>query len=143
MNSPAVSEAGTQSAMGVASASYERCSAVPGFFRAFYDDFFVRSPEAKQRFANTDFDRQNRLLRHAIGLLLIFPGLPPAEPSLLSRIAERHSRRDLDVQPALYAPFIDSLIATVRRHDSEFRPAVEQAWRETLAPGVAYMQARY
>jgi len=55
----------------------------------------------------------------------------------------RHSRRDLDIPPALYAPFIESLIATVQRNDPEFSSAVERAWRETLAPGVAYMQARY
>jgi hemoglobin-like flavoprotein len=147
MSQPAGREAGTQRAMALAKASYERCSATQGFFRAFYDDFFddffARCPEAKPRFASTDFDRQNKLLRHAIGLLLIFPGHPPAEPSVLRRIAERHSRRDLDISPALYAPFLESLIATVRRYDPQCDAAIEQAWRETMGPGVAYMQGSY
>jgi len=34
--------AGTQSAMAVATASYERCSAAPNFFRSFYNDCFAR-----------------------------------------------------------------------------------------------------
>src|SRR2546430_5965583 len=52
--------------------------------------------EAKPRFARTDFERQNKLLRHAFSLLLLFPNEPRTEPGLLTRVAERHSRRDLD-----------------------------------------------
>lgn len=143
MNEPTGGEAGMEAAMELVKRSYERCSIVPGFFRAFYDDFFARCPEAKPRFAQTNFERQTNLLRHAIGLLLIFPSQPPTEPSLLTRVAARHSRRDLNIPPALYSPFIDSLIATARKYDAEFSPAVEQAWRAALAPGVAYMQAKY
>jgi hemoglobin-like flavoprotein len=142
MHEPTGGEA-MEAAVGLARHSYERCSTVPGFFRAFYDDFLARCPEAKPRFAKTDFERQNNLLRHAIGLLLIFPSQSPTELNLLTRVAARHSRRDLDIPPALYSPFIESLIATTRRYDAEFSPAVEQAWRAALAPGVAYMQARY
>jgi hypothetical protein len=65
------------------------------------------------------------------------------EPSILARVAERHSRRDLDVDPALYDPFIDSLIETVGAHDPEFSPDVEGAWRATVASGVAYMRSKY
>jgi hypothetical protein len=143
MTQPARGESGAQAAMRVAKASYERCCADPGFLRAFYDDFFARCPEAKPRFTGTDFERQNKLLRHAFGLLLIFPNQARTERGVLTRVAERHSRRDLDIPAALYAPFIESLIATVRRCDAEFSPAVERAWRETVAPGVAYMQAKY
>ena len=87
--------------------------------------------------------KQNNLLRHAVGLLLIFPNQPPGEPTLLSRLAERHSRRELKIDPAMYAPFIDSLIATVRQFDSEFTPATEAAWRATVRLGVEYMKAKY
>ena len=143
MSQPARGEPGAQAATRVAKASYERCCAEPGFLRAFYDDFFARCPEAKPRFARTDFERQNKLLRHAFSLLLLFPNEPRTEPGLLTRVAERHSRRDLDIPPALFGPFLDSLIATVERCDPKFSPAVERAWRETLAPGVAYMQSKY
>jgi hypothetical protein len=34
-------------------------------------------------------------------------------------------------------------MATVRRYDTEFTPAIEEAWRATLGPGVVYMQGRY
>ncbi len=83
------------------------------------------------------------MLRHAFGLLLSFPAQPDGEPTILSRVAERHSRRDLDVDPALYPLFIDSLIDTVKQYDREFTPAVERAWRTAVARGVEYMQSKH
>jgi hemoglobin-like flavoprotein len=74
---------------------------------------------------------------------LRFPQLPRTELSLVSRLAEHHSRRDLDIPPRLYPLFIDSLMATMRHYDTEFTPAIEKAWRATLGPVVVYMQGRY
>src|SRR5712691_6924907 len=127
----------------VAKASYDRCCAVAHFFEDFYSNFFARCPQAKPMFAHTDFVRQNRLLRHAFGLLLIFPNQPEQEPTILARVAERHSRRELGVDPSLYGAFIDALIDTVRQCDPSFTPAVEAAWRKTVQKGVAYLQAKY
>ena len=127
----------------LAKASYDRCCQAPDFLQTFYRNFLAACPEAVPRFAGTDFDTQTRLLRHAIGLLLIFPNQPNKEPGLLSRIAERHSRRDLNIDPALYRPFVDSLLATVKQYDGEFSSAVETAWRETITPGVEYMKSKH
>ena len=135
-------DAALRDAITVARASYQR-AAGPEFFTAFYDRLFEVRPEARRLFATTEFERQHRLLRHALGLLLSFPGEPEAEPTILTRLAERHSRRDLDVDPSLYAPFLESLIDTIKRCDPQCTPAVEQAWRAALAKGFAYMQARY
>jgi hemoglobin-like flavoprotein len=129
--------------MAIARASYERCSVAPNFLAAFYARFFELRPEAQPLFAQTAFERQHKLLRHAIGLLLSFPGQQESDPNILARVAERHSRRELGIDPSHYAPFLESLIDTVRRYDPQCTPAVEQAWRVALAPGVAYMQSRY
>jgi hemoglobin-like flavoprotein len=127
----------------LAKASYDRCCRAPDFLQAFYRNFLTACPQAAPRFAHTDFEQQIKLLRHAIGLLLIFPTQPVKEPTLLARVAERHSRRDLDIDPALYGPFIDALIHTVKQYDGECTPAVEAAWRETVAPGVEYMRSKH
>ena len=127
----------------LAKASYDRCCQAPDFLQAFYKNFLTACPEAAPRFARTDFEQQRKLLRHAIGLLLIFPTQPAKEPALLARLAERHSRRDLDIDPAFYHPFIESLIATVKQYDGQCTPAIEAAWRETVAPGVAYMTSKH
>ena len=129
--------------MAAAKASYDRCCAAEHFFDDFYRNLFIRCPHAKALFTHTDFERQNNLLRHAFGLLLIFPNQPEREPTILARVAERHSRRELGVDPSMYQPFLDALIDTVRDCDSQFTPAVESAWRRTVEKGVAYMQAKY
>ncbi len=136
-------EAVDRETMAATKASYDRCCITPGFFEDFYRNFFARCPQARAMFARTDFERQHKLLRHAFGLLLNFPKQPPREPTILARVAERHSRRDLGVDPSLYAPFIDALIDTVRHCDLNFTPAVEDAWRKTVRKGVEYMQAKY
>lgn len=136
-------DASMQQAMAEARASYDRCAQVPRFVDDFYARLFEVAPKAKERFAQTDFERQRKLLRHAIGLLLSFPAESDGEPTILTRLAERHSRRDLGVDPSFYPPFLESLIDTVKRHDPACTPAVEQAWRATVAKGFAYMQSRY
>lgn len=131
-----------QATKAAAKASYDRCCAVEHFFEDFYRNFFRRCPPAKPLFADTDFERQNKLLKHAFGLLLIFPNQPDGEPTILTRVAERHSHRELGVDPSMYQPFVDALIDTVRACDPRFTPAVESAWRLTVHKGVAYMQAK-
>jgi len=130
-------------AVSIAQASYDRCRDTPEFFYRFYANFFADCPEAQSMFANTDFDRQHKLLRHAIGLLLSFNSQSGDEPTILSRVAERHSRGDLAVDPSLYPFFVDSLIKTLHQLDPEFTADTEAAWRAATAKGIAYMQAQY
>jgi hemoglobin-like flavoprotein len=127
----------------LARASYERCSAVPDFYACFYRNFFRAAPEAEPLFAQTDFQRQHQLLKHALGLLLAFPSRPDDGPALLKRVADRHSRSDLAVRPELYPRFVDALVQTVSEHDRDYSPAVADAWRAAIAPGIAFMRGRY
>ena len=130
----------------VAKASFDRCSANPGFLSDFYKRFFAICPEAQRFFVNTDFARQTKALRDAIGLLLIAPFLSGGEakgPTLLSKVAERHSRRQLNIEPRFYPPFIESLLTTVKETDPDYSDAVDAAWRQAIAQGVSYMQSHY
>lgn len=126
--------------IGIAKASFDRCCDRADFFVSFYRNFFRNCPGIEPLFARTDFERQHKLLRHAIGLLLIFPNQPAGEPTILSRVAERHGPSDLNIDPDLYPGFVESLIQTVAEHDPEFDATVEASWRLTIAPGIAYMQ---
>lgn len=143
MRPPAAGEELPRELVDVAKQSFMRCCAAPDFFACFYRNFFRACPEAEPLFVRTNFRRQHKLLRHAIGLLLAFPSQPATEPTILKRVADRHSSRELKIKPSLYAPFVDSLVQTIGEHDPEFDAATEDAWRRTLAPGVAYMQSRY
>jgi hemoglobin-like flavoprotein len=130
------------SAVALAKASYQRCQEVPRFFETFYQRFFEACPAARPMFTNTDFSRQHKLLQHAIGLLLAYDEHREAGPNLLSRVAERHGRNDLKVDPALYDDFVEALIHTARAVDPQFTADTEVAWRETIARGIAYMRSK-
>lgn len=121
-------------------ASFTRCAASPGFFPAFYRSFFAALPAAEPRFAKTDLPRQHKLIEHAIKILLIFPQQPSGEPTLLTRLAEKHGKAELAIDPAWYPVFLDSLIETAREFDPEFTPETGRAWREALGPGIEYMR---
>ncbi len=132
----------SQNAVALAKASYQRCQDVPGFFETFYQRFFEACPAARPMFAKTDFTRQHKLLQHAIGLLLAFDQQRGQGPNLLSRVAERHGRNDLNVHPSHYKEFVDSLIQTAREVDPQFTAETEAAWREAIAAGIAYMKSK-
>ncbi len=125
----------------LAQASYARCQLAPDFFRAFYNRFLASDPAIPPYFAHTRFDRQEKLLQHGVALLLIYAKRP--NPSLLDRIAERHgAATGLGVPAALFAPFAESFLATVRDLDPAADDATMEAWQAALAPGIAYVKGR-
>ena len=132
----------SNNAVAIARASYQRCQEAPNFFGAFYQRFFETCPTARPMFANTDFARQHKLLQHAIGLLLAYDQQPRGGPNLLARVAERHGRNDLKVDPSYYDDFVGSLILTAQALDPEFTSDTEAAWREATAGGLAYMKSK-
>jgi hemoglobin-like flavoprotein len=126
-------------------ASFNRCRASAGFLDAFYESFVASSEEIRAKFAGTDMKRQVRMLEDS--LFVIAVAVQGEEGSLargdLPRIAARHSRKDLDIRPALYDLWLECLIDTARSHDPQFSPELEAAWRDTLAFGIDYMRARH
>jgi hemoglobin-like flavoprotein len=129
--------------IAIAQASYARCCDVPEFFAAFYTELFATCPPARPKFEHTDFAKQHKLVRHGIGLLINFNHEPDAEPNILTRVAERHRRGELGIDPWFYPFFIDAFIATARNLDPGFSEEVERAWRVATAKGVAYMASKY
>ena len=124
----------------IAEESYRRCGQ-DQFFPAFYQRLLASHPSIAPRFAKTDFEKQHKLLQHGLGLLLIFA--KRENPTMLDRIAVRHGPSDLNINPELYPFFVDSLLATVKQFDPQYNAGVEDAWRQALAPGIAFLAARY
>jgi hemoglobin-like flavoprotein len=125
----------------IAQESYSRCLRSPRFFVSLYERLLASDPGIPPMFARTEFPKQYKLLQHGLGLLLSYANR--ADDSLLDRIAARHSSSGIGVHPAMYALFTDSLLATVRELDPMCSADVEQAWRDALQPGIAFMQSRY
>jgi len=126
-------------------ASLGRCRATPGFLDAFYQRFVASSDEVRAKFAKTDMLRQVQMLEDTLFVVANAVQGEEGSParSDLPRIAERHSRRDLDIGPELYDLFLECLIVTVRTHDPKFTPEVEAAWRAVMGFSIDYMRKRY
>ena len=125
--------------------SLKRCLGVPGFMESFYQSFVSASEEVREKFRNTDLQRQARMLSDSLYVMAVAVQGQTGSPARgdLPRLAERHSRKDLDIRAPLYDHWLACLIDTARRHDPQFTPEIEAAWRATLAAGIAYMKARY
>jgi len=130
-----------QPAYVVAQRSYARCLRDPNFFAVLYDHLLACDPRIPPMFQETEFPRQHRLLQHGLGLLLSYAREP--DEALLERIAARHSAQGIDVPPEMYQHFVSSLMAAVEESDGRFDGEVEQAWKQTVEPGLAFMKARY
>ena len=112
------------------------------FFDTFYRHFLDSSPEARQKFANTDFAMQRKMLRESLGFMERFSQYKRADDEIL-RLATRHSKAELDIAPALYDVWLSSLVSAVAIHDAQFDQDVEIAWRMQLAAGIEYMKLKY
>jgi hemoglobin-like flavoprotein len=130
-----------QPAHTIAQHSYGRCLRAPDFFGDLYDRLLESDPSIPPMFAATEFPKQHRLLQHGIGLLLSYARKP--DPTLLQRIAARHSAGGVDVKPEMYGLFIDALLHAVRSSDPRCDAEVEEAWREAVRPGVEFMKSQY
>jgi len=126
-------------------ASLKRCLGMPGFMETFYESFVSSSEEVREKFRNTDLQRQARMLSDSLHVLAVAVQGRAGSPAWgdLPRLAERHSRKDLDIRPPLYDHWLACLIDTARQHDPLFTPEIEAAWRATLSVGITYMKVRY
>lgn len=121
--------------------SYGRCCNSNNFFEDFYANFLASSPEVTAKFVDTNMAAQKHLLRAGIlNLVLYARGLPPTK---LKALAESHSREKLDIQPHLYTYWVNSLLDTIRSHDSESDPACLDAWRRILNKGIEVIKGGY
>ena len=132
-------------ATGVFLASFRRCLGVPEFLAAFYDRFTGSSEEVREKFRGVDMKRQARVLEDSLYVVAVAAQGEQGSVArgALPRLAERHSRRGLDIRPELYDLWARCLVETASAHDPQWSDDVAAAWRDTLAAGVEYMRQRY
>src|SRR6266568_4040214 len=77
-------------------ASLKRCLGVPGFMETFYRSFVSSSEEVREKFRNTDLQRQARMLSDSLYVLAAAVQGQMRSPAWgdLPRLAERHSRKE-------------------------------------------------
>ncbi len=123
--------------------SVTRCMEDHAFIPTFYEQLFDASDEIKAKFRFTDFEKQNDMLRRS---LLLCAEATAGRTEALREVNERattHDREHLDIEPHLYAVWIDTLIATASDFDLRWNADVEAAWRKILGHVVQQMIRRY
>jgi hemoglobin-like flavoprotein len=124
-------------------ASYHRCRASKGFVDTFYQHFLAKSEEVAQKFEKTDFARQKLLLRESLLAMLLLNLNSADARQELERLAERHSRRGLDIGPNLYELWLDALCEAVETHDPKYTPELREQWRAAMRPGIELLCTKY
>jgi hemoglobin-like flavoprotein len=126
-------------------ASLRRCLANNDFLREFYESFMDSSPDVRDKFRNTEFPRQTRVLADSLYLMAVASEsrVDAIAWKELDRLAERHSRNGLDIRPEFYDSWLECLIKAASAYDPDFSPDIEAAWRSSLAPGIEHLRTRY
>jgi hemoglobin-like flavoprotein len=125
-------------------ASLARCDGNGDFLDRFYEIFLASSPEVKEKFAQTDFERQKKALRASLDTMALAAADEEKGPAYyLQDLAQRHSRGDLGVGAALYDDWLDSLLTVVQERDSLYTPEVREAWERVMMVGISYLMSKY
>lgn len=128
--------------------SYGRCmitrEAKEQFFSHFYETFLNSHPEIGPMFANTDFDKQITMIKHAITMAIMFvERQDDLAKDILTRISKSHSHSRLNVKPEYYIFWVKSLIETLWVCDPQFNHDLEEDWKEILQITVDYVKSGY
>lgn len=123
--------------------SLGRCIEGGKFLDRFYELFVAASPEVREKFKNTDLEKQKHALKASFYLLFMASEGKEDGMANLDRIALRHSKSQLDIAPHLYWMWRDCLIQAVRECDPEFNMHVEKAWIKIANVGIDYLTDRY
>lgn len=123
---------------------FSHCVVSPGFFDDFYREFTGKSAEIRAMFANTEMKAQKEALRAGLMFLIMYAeGKSSFAASKLDKIGATHRKTQLNVRPDLYPFWMQSLIATVRKHVPAFDETSHAAWRAVLQHGVNRIVSHY
>ena len=123
--------------------SFGRCCLSTGFFDEFYDLFIASSPEVAKRFANTDLNKQKEMLKESLAWMVMSALGNDHANGVVGTLAERHSRRSLDIQPHLYDFWLESLMTAIESHDRRNFKDLEKIWRTLLSKAIEFMKSQY
>ena len=120
--------------------SLGRCANCETFLHRFYELFMGSSPKIAELFGNTDFERQKRMLRDSLYVMLVAAGTMkgPAHEEL-ERLAKLH--QDMGVTPDMFTLWLEALIDAAREHDTHFSEELGNDWRASLSGPIELMKS--
>ncbi len=123
--------------------SYGRCVASSQFFEDFYHFFLDSSPAVKDKFKNTDMEKQKSLLRHGLSHLIMFAGGSKSAEMKVEQLSKSHDKEHLNIPGWMYKNWIDALLRTVKIYDKKLTDPVLELWKSVLQQGIDRMKAAH
>jgi truncated hemoglobin YjbI len=123
--------------------SFKRCGTSDGFYDTFYDLFLSKSDEIAPFFSGTDFKKQKKLLKATITTMIRFPLDHRGTQTTLAMVAETHKPDGYNIEPELYALWLDSLCETVKEHDPDITSELENQWRNYMQAAINIILSKY
>lgn len=123
--------------------SFSRCCVNPKFLDRFYEIFLASHPAIAPLFQRTDFAKQKMALRSGLAMMVMHTEGNKIGTQGLDRIGQSHSRKHMNIDPALYQYWIESLIKTVKECDPQCDAKLEGEWRQALKAGASYISSQY
>ena len=124
-------------------ASFGRCEANGSFAETFYNNFLNSSPEIAPYFAATDFEKQRKVLRQSVYMMVTNDVADPGMRDMLGNLARIHSRAWRDIHPKLYELWLDGICKAASTLDPEWNDELESKWRARLRDGMQIIMAAY
>lgn len=121
--------------------SFENCLAKERFLPRFYELLMASSQELRERFSDTDFERQTRILKRSLYILTMASvGTDEAREELI-RLGKSHGQQGMGVPAYMYDLWLDCLIQTVKEFHTDWRPDIERSWREMIGPHIETLKS--
>lgn len=120
--------------------SFEQCVNNPFFLDKFYELFISSSDEVSHMFRNTDMEIQKVMLATSMAYMT---KAYDNKFGNLSKIANKHGKKNLNIKPHLYPLWLDSLITAAHTVEPHFDMETEKVWRQTMQPGIDFMISNY
>lgn len=116
--------------------SYGRCSKSDGSYNDFYDEFLGSSNEIREHFANTSRAKQKVFIHNGLSTILLFAMGSAKSEEQLEALVAKYGAQGLNIAPDLYPLWVEALLSTASKHDSEFSPELAQAWTDAVQMGI-------
>ena len=123
--------------------SFDRCEANGNFAETFYNNFLNSSPEIAPYFAATNFEKQRKVLRQSVYMMVTNDVADPGMRDMLGNLARIHSRAWRDIHPKLYELWLDNICKAASTLDPEWSKDLERKWRVRLRDGMQIIMAAY
>ena len=123
--------------------SFDRCEENGNFAETFYGIFLNASPEIAPYFSATDFERQRKVLRQSVHMMIANDVTNPAMRDMMNNLGRIHGRAWRDIHPRLYELWLDSICQAASKLDPEWSDELEREWRVRLRPGMQLIMAAY